>query len=107
MTIQTDRDQHKRARARAVAGDRGKRVAQHESKGVPRFAPNFSVYVLPPDAVCLYSEARKFFLHGELYCALADAIGAGKSFRQIYRELGQQFPVAKIDEAFKRLVDRR
>jgi oxazoline/thiazoline synthase len=107
MTIQTDRDQRKRARARVMAGDRGKRVAQHESKDVPSFAPNFTVYVLPPDVVCLYSEDRKFFLHGELYCALADAIGAGKSFRQIYRELGQQFPVGKIDEAFKRLVDRR
>jgi oxazoline/thiazoline synthase len=105
MTIQTDRDQRKRARA--VAGDRGKRVAQHESKDVPCFAPNFTVYVLPPDVVCLYSEARKFFLHGELYCALADAIGAGKSFRQIYREIGRHFPADRIDEAFKRMVDRR
>ena len=45
------------------------------SKDVPQFAPNFTVYVLPPDVVCLYSEDRKFFLHGELYCALAAAIG--------------------------------
>ena len=47
------------------------------SKDVPQFAPNFTVYVLPPDVVCLYSEDRKFFLHGELYCALASAIGKG------------------------------
>ena len=42
-----------------------------------QFAPNFTVYLLPPDAVCLYSEHRKFFLYGELYCALASAIGEG------------------------------
>ena len=63
--------------------DRGKDAALLKSKDVPQFAPNFSVYVLPPDIVCLYSEDRKFFLHGELYCAVADAIGAGKSFAQI------------------------
>jgi hypothetical protein len=28
---------------------------------IQRFAPNLSVYVLPPDTVCLYSEHRKFF----------------------------------------------
>lgn len=28
---------------------------------VLRFSPNFSVYILPPDVVCLYSEDRKFF----------------------------------------------
>ena len=38
------------------------------SKDVLQFAPNFTAYVLPPDVVCLYSEDRKFFLHGELYC---------------------------------------
>jgi bacteriocin biosynthesis cyclodehydratase domain-containing protein len=80
----------------------------HDSKDVPQFAPNFSVYVLPPDAVCLYSEDRKFFLHGELYCALASAIGeGGRSFRQLVRELGRDFPSDKIHEALKRLLDRR
>src|SRR6266478_4280539 len=74
---------------------------------IPRFAPNFTVYVLPPDAVCLYSEDRKFFLHGELYCALASAIGAGRSFRELVRELEQDFPSDKIHEALKRLLDRR
>jgi ribosomal protein S12 methylthiotransferase accessory factor len=81
---------------------------QANSKDVPRFAPNFTVYVLPPDTVCLYSEDRKFFLHGELYCALAAAIGEGtKSFRQLVRELERRFPTDKVHEAFRRLLDRR
>jgi len=81
---------------------------QANSKEVPRFAPNFTVYVLPPDAVCLYSEDRKFFLHGELYCALASAIGqGGKSYRALVRELERRFPRDKVHEAFKRLSDRR
>src|SRR5712691_4201358 len=93
--------------AQLMTGDQRIRFAQHNSKDVPRFAPNFTVYVLPPDVVCLYSEDRKFFLHGGLYCALADGIGAGKSFRQLYRELQPKFPSDKIDEALKRLIDRR
>ena len=64
------------------------------SKDVPQFAPNFTVYVLPPDVVCLYSEDRKFFLHGELYCALASAIGeGGKSFGELVRELERGFSI--------------
>ena len=81
---------------------------QANSKDVPRFAPNFTVYVMPPDTVCLYSEDRKFFLHGELYCALAAAVGGGtKSFRQLVRELERRFPTDKVHEAFRRLLDRR
>lgn len=80
-------------------------------KDVPQFAPNFTVYVLPPDVVCLYSEDRKFVLHGALYCAIASAIGTGgkngKSFQQIVRRLERDFPSDKIEEAFKRLLDRR
>ncbi len=91
-----------------MTGDRGNRSTPHDSKDVPRFAPNFTVYVLPPDVVCLYSEDRKFFLHGELYCALASAIGeGGRSSRELVRELKQDFPSDKIHEALKRLVDRR
>jgi oxazoline/thiazoline synthase len=90
-----------------MTGDRGNSIALRDSKDVPQFAPNFSVYVLPPDVVCLYSEHRKFFLHGELYCALVPAIGAGKSFREIVRGLEPDFPADKISEALKRLVDRR
>src|ERR1700730_18559798 len=91
-----------------MTGDHRNRIAQHDSKDVPRFAPNFSVYVLPGDVVCLYSEDRKFFLYGELYCALASAIGeGGKSFRELVRELEQDFPADKIEEALKRLIERR
>src|SRR5436309_6668002 len=81
---------------------------RHTTTDIAQFAPNFTVYVLQPDAVCLYSEDRKFFLHGELYCALASAIGKGsKNFRQLVHELEQDFPSEKIDEALKRLVERR
>ncbi len=91
-----------------MTGDHRDRIAQHDSKDVPRFAPNFTVYVLPSKVVCLYSEDRKFFLHGELYCALASAIGEGrKSFRELVRALEGNFPSNKIHEALKRLVDRR
>ena len=91
-----------------MTGDHGIKFAQDNGKEVPRFAPNFTVYVLPPDVVCLYSEDRKFLLHGELYCALASAIGKGeKSFRELVRDLEKDFPSDKIHEALKRLVERR
>src|SRR5882724_8994446 len=107
MVIHTGSNKRKGARADLVTGDRGKSFTQFNSKDVPQFAQNFSVYVLPPDVVCLYSEDRKFFLHGELYCALATAIGAGKSVGEIVRNLGKKFPSDKIGEALKRLVERR
>src|SRR2546427_2621807 len=108
MAIRTGRDRRRNARAHRMTGDHRDRIAQHDSKDVPRFAPNFTVYVLPSKVVCLYSEDRKFFLHGELYCALASAIGeGGKSFRELVRELEPDFPSDKIHEALKRLVDRR
>src|SRR3954464_9093184 len=88
----------------------GERInfARNASKHVPQFAPNFTVYVLPPDVVCLYSEDRKFFLHGELYCAIASSIAkGGRNFRQLARALERDFPSDKIEEAFKRLIERR
>jgi len=43
--------------------------------------------------VCLYSENRKFFLHGDLYCAVASAIGKnGKAAPEIIRQLSKSFP---------------
>src|SRR6516165_12424593 len=91
-----------------MTGDPRNTVALRKTNGVPQFAPNFTVYVQAPDVVCLYSEDRKFFLHGELYCALASAIGkGGKSFREIARKLDKKFPSEKVDEALKRLLERR
>ena len=83
-------------------------LRQSASKHIPQFAPNFTVYLLPPDVVCLYSEDRKFFLHGELYCALASAIAkAERAFAELVRELERNFPSDKIHEALQRLIDRR
>jgi hypothetical protein len=77
-----------------MTGNQGNSFTQQNGKGIPQFAPNFTVYVLPPDVVCLYSEDRKFLLHGELYCALASAIAkGGKSFRELVRELELDFSV--------------
>ena len=91
-----------------MTGHRGNLFGLADSKAVPQFAPNFSVYVLPPDVVCLYSEDRKFFLHGTLFCALASAIGkGGKSFRELVRELERDFPPQAVHEALKRLIERR
>jgi len=84
------------------------RFPLQNSKDVTRFAPNFTVYVLPPDVVCFYSEARKFILHGELFCALATAIGQGrKSYGKLVRELERRFPTDRVHEALKRLTERR
>ena len=91
-----------------MTGDHRNTFTLRNSKDIPQFAPNFTIYVLPPDVVCLYSEDRKFFLHGALYCALASAIGkGGKSFWELVRELEKDFPADKVDEAFSRLVERR
>ncbi|WP_027581545.1 TOMM precursor leader peptide-binding protein [Bradyrhizobium sp. Ai1a-2] len=91
-----------------MTANRKTRVASQTRKGILRFAPNFTAYVLPPDVVCLYSEDRKFFLHGELYCALATAIGKnGKAAPELIRQLSKSFPPDKIEEAIKRLLERR
>src|SRR6267142_1003294 len=91
-----------------MTANRKTRVAPQTRKDILRFAPNFTAYVLPPDAVCLYSEDRKYFLHGELYCALATAIGKnGRAAPEIVRQLSKSFPADKIDEAINRLVERR
>ena len=106
MGAPASRGERRGTRADLMPGSHRTGLPRHKSKSVPRFAPNFTVYVLPPDVVCLYSEDRKFFLYGELYCALADAIGAGRSFLDLVRELEHDFPPEKIHEAIERLVDR-
>jgi bacteriocin biosynthesis cyclodehydratase domain-containing protein len=107
MATHTGGNKHSGVHAGVVAGDQADSTTRFHGKDVPQFAPNYSVYVLPPDAVCFYSEDRKFFLHGELFCIVADAIAAGKSFGQIVRELTKKFPADVIDQAIKRLIDRR
>src|SRR5215831_15149671 len=87
--------------------DRKTSQKRQSAKDVLQFSPNFTVYLLPPDTVCLYSETRKFFLHGELYCALATAIGKnGKSAAALLRELQPKFPADKIEEAIRRMIER-
>src|SRR5258705_2104914 len=106
MATRIRRDTRRAAHARRMRGNH--RVAQRDSKDVLRFAPNFSVYVLPPEAVSLYSEDGNFFLHGELDGALAAEVGkGGKSVAALMRERPQSFPRAKMDEGTKRLLDRR
>ena len=97
----------KRSAKKAARTGASKRRAAAPRQDVPQFAPNFTVYVLPPDTVCLYSEDRKFFLHGEVYCALATAIGkGGKSFPQLAEEMSKRFPPDQIEQALKRLMER-
>src|SRR5215469_5098097 len=92
------------AKARASKPRASKRTAN----AILQFAPNFTAYVLPPATVCLYSEHRKFFLHGELYCAIAEAIGKkGKETQALVAELSRKFPVEQIQETLRRLYERR
>ncbi len=107
MAIHTGGQKNKGVGADRATVDRGGGVTQFVNSDVFQFAPNFSVFALPNDVVCLYSEHRKFFLHGQLYSALAITIGTGKRFGRIVRELSQKFPADKIGEAVTRLVERR
>ena len=75
---------------------------------VLQFAPNFTVYALSSDVLCLYSEDRKFLLHGTLYVAIGALIAESeKSSRDIESVLAQYFPSEQIQEALKRLLDGR
>src|SRR5271165_445777 len=94
--------------ARKAVTKASRQAPRRAPKDALQFAPNFTAYVLPDHVVCLYSEDRKFFLHGELYVALARAIGErGKSARQLVAELGAKFPSPQVEEVIKRLVERR
>ena len=84
------------------------RAPKQSGKDILQFSPNFTAYVLPPATVCLYSEHRKFFLYGELYCALVEAIGKnGRSAQMLMRELSRRYPSDQVQEALKRMFDRR
>jgi ribosomal protein S12 methylthiotransferase accessory factor len=85
-----------------------KSPARNPAREIVQFAPSFTVHVLPPLSICLYAEHRKFFLHGELYVAIAEAIGKnGKETQLLIRELSKKFPIDQIQEALKRLYDRQ
>ena len=71
-------------RADFLTADHEASFPPHDSKDVPQFAPNFTVYVLPPHVVCLYSEDRKFFLHGVRYYALGSAAASFASSSVIF-----------------------
>ncbi|ACA18333.1 protein of unknown function DUF181 [Methylobacterium sp. 4-46] len=90
-----------------MTADRGGAAIRRDGREIPRFAPNFSVYVLPPNVVCLYSEHRKFFLEGDLYAALAPQLAAGRTLKAIFDALTLDFPAQAITEALRRLVERR
>ena len=91
-----------------MTAHRKNRTPKQTGKDILQFAPNFTAYVLPPATVCLYSEHRKFFLHGELYCAIADAIGKnGKSAQALMRDLSKAYPPDQIQEGLRRLFERR
>jgi ribosomal protein S12 methylthiotransferase accessory factor len=98
-----------KAKPKTRAKTRARRqTVKKAAKEIVQFAPSFTAYVLPPATICLYSEHRKFFLHGELYVAVAEAIGKnGKDPRVLIGELARKFPVDQIQEALKRLYDRR
>src|SRR5579883_2413721 len=79
-----------------------------DSGEILQFAPNFTVYALPSDVLCLYSEDRKFLLHGTLYCAIGALIAESeKSARELVSILEQYFPADQIHEALERLLERR
>src|SRR5208282_5609176 len=91
-----------------MTGEQTENFPAHTGDEILQFAPNFSVYVLPSDVLCLYSEDRKYLLHGKLYCALGAAIAEdGKSIPELVSELEQDYPREHIFEALKRLLDRR
>ena len=108
MAVGSDRDDGRGAQAHLEDSESVSIVHGLPDIGdVPQFAPNFTVYLVQPDVVCLYSEHRKFFLYGPLYCALASEIAARTPLRVLAGKLERNFPSEKIQEALKRLFDQR
>ena len=90
-----------------MRGEHQDGFAAHNPDEVLQFAPNFTVYAVSSDVLCLYSEDRKFLLHGALYCALAAAMTKDeKSTQELVRDLQRDFPPEQIHEALKRMIDR-
>jgi oxazoline/thiazoline synthase len=90
-----------------MEGEQSDSVASYNSNEILQFAPNFTVYAVSPEVLCLYSEDRKFLLHGTLFTAIAALIAeSGKSARNLTNVLEQYFPADQIQEAVKRLLDR-
>ena len=82
--------------------------APHSGETIPQFSPNFTVFQLSPETLCLYSEDRKFLLHGQVFCALAALIAeGGQSFDKLVKALEQTFPREHVQEALQRLIVRR
>ena len=72
-------------------------LAPHNLDEALQFAPNFTVYALPSDVLCLYSEHRKFLLHGTLYCSIGALLAeSGKSARDLVSVLEEYFPSDQI-----------
>src|SRR5262245_26641572 len=83
-------------------------LAPHTGNQVLQFAPNFTVYALSSDELCLYSEDRKFILRGTLYCAIAALLAEGaRSAQDLESVLAQYIPADQIQEALKRLLEGR
>jgi len=109
-TVKVDRKTSSRGKAgtkTASPRKAGKDSSKNASKDALQFAPNFTAYVMPLMSCALFG-GPEFFLHGELYCALANAIAkGGKSAKDLLRDLQPQFPSDKIEEAVRRLTERR
>lgn len=90
-----------------MEGEHAAAPASYDTSKVLQFSPNFTVYALSSEVLCLYSEDRKFLLHGGLYCALAAAMVEGeKTIGELIEELAPCFPLDQIHEAVTRLLDR-
>jgi ribosomal protein S12 methylthiotransferase accessory factor len=91
-----------------MTAENPKGLALNTGNEVLHFAPNFTVYALSSDELCLYSEDRKFILRGTLYCAIASLLAEGaRNAKDLESVLAQYFPSDQIQEALKRLLDRR
>ena len=91
-----------------MTSEQANAFAPHSGETIPQISPNFTVFQLSPDTLCLYSEDRKFLLHGQVFCALAALIAeGGQSFEQLVHTLERGFPREHILEALQRLIARR